>query len=466
MPVKIIDLLKTIIIYILTGTMLASAGYYINARQNAGQRAEVPWEKQRILEGRAVFSEINSAQLNPVQITVTHDGESLTAVYDDILIAWLYDGFIPIAISGLFNSSAECELLDGPAGSEAWRAAAESADSVYIRYAGDYIYPVIYAFLDPSNHESAGAVRDIAKVRELFILDMDPVFGVSRDSEGNVAVFRPSEDNRDREYISANINASLQTAYNISEGAGIPSRFFAGVPGDLSSLDLSASFHLPDTSRAIYSPVLAFENPLLSESGNIDLRQDYIIGLFRLLNFNHESAYVLPGTADYTDGLISVSFAAGSGQIIYRHNNPGGLHLSRFLGYDADNYSFFEKLRAASAFANALSRELAGGHDSSLFLKDIFFDGAELEIIFAYYYRGIKIDNGGIKIRISGDFISESVIHAIRIREHGLIKNIDPMLILREADRRASGRLTVNRLELVYKDNIGARAAKPVWVVR
>ena len=192
------------------------------------------------------------------------------------------------------------------------------------------------------------------------------------------------------------------------------------------------------------------------------------MSLFRLLNFNHESAYVSPGTADYTDGANSVSFDAESGKIVYRHNNPGGLHLSRFMGYDADNYTFFEKLRAASAFANALSRELTGGNDSSLFLKDIFFDEdeSELNIIFAYYYRGIEIENGAVIIKINGDVVSEAVINPLRLREHGLLKNIDPMLLLRETDRRVSGRITVNRLELVYRDNTGEKEAKPVWVVR
>jgi len=520
MSSKIIDLIKTILIYILTGTMLASAGYYINARQNAGQRDEVPWEKRRIFEGRAVFSEIDGQQLNPVQITVTFGGASRTAVHDDNLIESIYDGFIITAISGLFNRSAQSVALGGAEGAELWRQAAASENSLYIRYAGDYIHPIIYAFLNPDNYDGTGEGRAIVRIHELFIVDMDPVFGIARDSDGNIVAFMPSDENRDREIIGEHINATLQRAYNISVGEGIPCRFLNNniISGELGAnrnnienLSFIESFHLFDNNHAVYSPVLLFENPLLDEAGNINLQQEYIRSLFRLLNFNRESAYFSQRRQIYTGVANSeVRFIADRGQIIYTHrSSTGGLHLARFLGYDADYYTFFEKLRAASAFANSLSilsRELVGGADTRLVLKDIFYENGDLTVIFAYYFRGVEIRiagmDGAVILRISRDRISEVTINTLRVSLHEIIRNIDPMLILRETDRRIgqdisdildyggaampdglleelaarynlsydkdSGKLLVNRLELVYNIDYsgGSGISEPVWVIR
>jgi hypothetical protein len=203
--------------------MLVLAGIYINNRQNAGQRKEIPWEKQRLFEtGGIVSAKMDKNQVSPVQVTVTSGGKTRTVVYNDNLISRVYDDFFTFAIPGLFSRSADCKILDKIEGEEFWRKCAEKEDSVYIKYAGDYIYPVLYAFLT-ENYDSADASKAIAKVRELFIINEDPVFGAARDSEGNVAVFMPSGLNR--EYISEQINASIQVAYNNSEG-GIPCRFF------------------------------------------------------------------------------------------------------------------------------------------------------------------------------------------------------------------------------------------------
>lgn len=504
---KIIDLIKTALIYMLTLSMLAFSGIYINARQNAGQgRTEVPFEIQRIFEiGGAFFADMNEAHFNPVQITVTLDGESVTAIHNDDLISRVYDDFIRFVILALFNRSAKCEMLDRAAGESLWQKAAASENSIYIRYAGDYIYPVLYAFLS-GNFDSVDTSGDIAKVRELFIIDADPVFGVSRDSEGNIAAFIPSEESRIRGDISARINASLQVAYTNIVG-GTPARFLnsniiSGETGansnNMQNFSFCPSFHLFD-NRAIYLPALSFENPLLDNDGNIDLQKSYIRSLFRLLNFNHESAYSIPGTNFYTDGAKSIRFTAG-GQIIYTHRaagnrNTGGLHLARFLGYDADYFTFFEQLKAASAFANSVSQELAGG-EASLFLKDIFFENDALSIVFAYYHRGtevrIKGADGAIILRVNQNGISDVTINAARFISGGMTRSINPVLILNEADRLISedavyveelaelsekynlrydknqGKFLVNRVELVYNIDCssGQREFAPVWIIR
>jgi len=443
--------------------MLAMAGIYINARQNAGQRTEIPPEKQLIFGlGGSFFPEIDERHLYPVQITVTRGGESMSAVGNDSLIARVYDNdAIRFAILMLFSSTTErvifdsLDNLDRLEGEMYWQAAAASDNSIYIRYAGDYIHPLIHAFLSNNFETMDTGGGPVVTLRELFIVDKDPVFGVTRDSQGNVAVFRPNSETLGREDMSARINASLQVAYNNIVG-GIPCRFLnsdiiSGEQGanrnNIRNLRFCPSFHLLD-HRLIYLPAISAENPLLDIAGNINLgnintQENYIRQLFRLLGFHHERAYAV-SSADlvtYRDVAQSVSFS-NSGQIIYR--NTEGLHLARFLGTDAEYFTFFEKMRAASAFANALSSGLIGGSESRLHLTDILFndENDELTVIFAYYHAGTKVrinDTGGaVILRITQDGISEAVINTVRLTPLEIKRSINPILILSEADRLIS----------------------------
>ncbi|MCL2775371.1 MAG: hypothetical protein FWD71_18800, partial [Oscillospiraceae bacterium] len=246
---KIVDFFKTVLIYALTVSMITAAGIYINARQNYGQTAEIPLEQRRIIENGGVISaaksEMNRNQVNPVQITVTVENDSRTCIYDDILISKVYEDF-KVTVYGLLKSS-ECKILDKTEGDALWKKCAEKTNSVYIRYAGDYIYPVLCAFLDTSadagataadaansgdlSDNSVSSINNIARVRELFIADENPVYGVARDSDGNVAVFSPGESISS--YISSQLDTkSLQYAYNDSAG-GIPCKFLKD--GDIKS---------------------------------------------------------------------------------------------------------------------------------------------------------------------------------------------------------------------------------------
>ena len=449
-PNKIADIIKTVLIYLLTASMLVMAGMYINVRQNVGQRNELPHEKQIIFGiGGSSFLEIDERHIHPVQITVTRDGESISALYNDSLIARVYDNdTIRFAILMLFSRTTERAILDAETGKQYWQYAIASKNSIYIRYAGDYIHPFIHAFL--SNNFDAADMGDgpIVTLREMFIVDKDPIFGITRDSQGNVAVFRPSTETLGREDMSARINASLQVAYNNIVG-GNPCRFLntniiSGEIGanrnNIQHLRFCPSFHLFD-SHLIYLPVLLVENPLLGEDNGIALQYYYIRELFRLLRFHHERAYttVTSNLITYRDGMQLVSFS-NNGQIIYR--NAEGLHLARFLGADAEYFTFFDKLRAASAFANALSSDLIdliGGSESSLHLTEMFFEKDELVVKFVYYHAGtkVKIDNtdGAVILRITQNGITEAVINTVRLTSLEMKRNINPMLILSEADR-------------------------------
>ena len=446
-----IDLIKTIIIYLLTASMLATAGLYINGRQNAGQAQapEIPREKMRVIEtGGTVRAEINENHANPVQITVTTGGNSFTVLYSDNKITDVYENFKK-AVLGVFGFGSVCARLDREAGDELWRECAGAPESVYIRYAGDYLYPVIYTFLDKSwdGRNAAGAFAgELAMVRELFILDKNPVFGVARDSGGNIAIFTPGAQSAVT--IKNNISAEKLAAAAEDTAGVMPCRFLRGgeLGAGIKNLKFPDSFHAFDNYSA-FSTELKYTNPLLDENNIIDASQGFIDALFGLLNFNIESSISYPCPERGGDGIIfedgkSAVNIYADGYIIYDgkpsgadiRSGAGGVHLSKFLaGFDgAGGYTFYEKIKAASVFVSSIAGELTGNEGRPR-LQSITSDADEsLRLVFAYYYEGIKIKidgvGEGVAVEITKDRITSAKIRALSVSSQNMdmIKNRDP----------------------------------------
>ena len=473
----IADFFKTAVIYLLTASMLTTAGLYINNLQNAGQAAEIPWEKMRILDiGGTVLSEmaINENHINPVQITITAEGNSFTAIYNNKSILDIYEGF-KYSIRGIFSKNSGCRRLEKEEGEKLWKECTEKENSVYIKYAGDYIYPVIYTFLDKTLDiknmadafsDPSDKSREFALVHELFIIEEveeSPVYGIAKDMAGNVSVFIPEKETG--EIIKSHINAANLLTYNNIAGVRvIPCEFLKG--GDISSktgvngnniknLKFPVDFHLFYNYNT-YSLILKFSNPVLGENDKIDTGKISVRNLFKILNFNIESSrsHLINNGIAFVDRKNTVSFY-NDGQIIYNYRPPdlnlsnslssgsdetGGIHLSKFLGYDADYYTSYEKIKAASVFVSNIDNELTG-NECNVYLESIASDSDEnLEVIFCYYYEGIKIKiNGseeGIAVTINKNSIIEVNIKSLNVSvsSQNMIKNMNPVLILSRID--------------------------------
>ena len=453
-----VDLLKTVMIYALTVSMLALAGLYINDRQNAGQAGEIPEEKMSIFEGGSDPGEIDERQISPVNITVTVEGSSFTAVYGDTA-SDIYGNFKDFVMD-IFAPGSQCVKLNSEEGEKVWRECTRESNSVYIKYAGNYLYPVISAFLD-KDRESIALSEELAMVRELFIVDRTPVYGVARDIYGNISLFMPEEEAG--AIIRDGLNtASLESAYNNIVELMIPGEFLKGE--DISvktgaNRNGIKNLKFPDAfllfrNYATYSAVLRFANPLLGEDGNIDTNQVFIGELFKLLNFNIENSG--PPRSDrngiiFSDRRTSVRFH-GDGLIIYN----GGIHLSKFLGYGAARrYTFYDKIKAASVFAGRLPPELTG-NVSGLYLTGISSKGEEsLTFTFGYYYGGIgiKINGGrdGVIIETDGNNITEVRINSLNVSANpspdNIIKNRNPILELGIIDGMISRETEENGIE-------------------
>ena len=515
-----LDFFKTVLIYLLTVSMLTFAGIYINARQNAGKTAEIPLEKRIIFEskGTVLKTEINENHVSPLQITVTVENKSFTFVYNSKLISDVYENFIKKNIQRIFNPSTECQRLDKDEGDKLWLKCVENENSVYVKYAGNYIYPVIYAFLDKTwdiknSADAFSTEREFAMVHELFIVDDSPVYGVAKDIDGNISVFIPEKESS--HIIKSYINTDNLSAYN--NNAGIISCEFlkdtdinskTGINGNnIKNLIFPETFHLFDNYN-IYSSVLKFSNPVLDEENRINTEQGFIKNLFEILNFNIESSlsYYDRNGITFVDGKNTIVFSR-NGQIVYNYKSSdvtsnsssgetGGVHLSKFLGSGPEYYTLYEKIKAASVFVGSLDRVLTGNEEEcAVYLKNIFADSNDnLKITFSYYYEGINIKvNGqdeGIIITVNKDSFMEIKINSLYVTSQGMIKNMNPIVILGGIDEdientenaeekyklkhdKIQDKFIVNGFELLYNinytnsnNNETDDLAKAEWVIK
>ena len=490
----VIEFVKTTVIFILTFSMLTTAGIYMNERQNSGASSEVPLEKRRILENGGIklsAIQINPNYINPLQIIITSDTKSIAAVYNSKVISDIYKEFTDFVLA-LFVNTAVCEKIgnendDNDEQSEAaelWTRALNSPDSVYVKYAGDYVYPIIYDFLVQTEVNEVeesyiyGENKVMAKVRELFILPADisdssssDFIGIAKDSDGNVSVFYPGMFKSELEYgrlrgSSAHasfisVNSENFAAYNNTTGI-VPCRFLkdgaiqdaAGFnKNNIQNLTLPEDFILFDAHT--YSAVLSYLNPIFDEYNQIDIRKGEKIGnLLKIFNFNIERSGLHFAEEN---GKIGKKFIEdhGSltvfedGRIFYNHTssdtgtaennivipaiNINGIHLSNFLGYDSDYYTFNEKIRASGILINSLSAEIAD-NDGELYLSEVKFEQERLTITFSYYYQGIKIKANnqdiGVSVVISNNTMTEADINIVYITTEKTTRNLKQVTAL------------------------------------
>ena len=460
---RFIDFFKTILIYLLTASMLTTAGLYINERQNAGQTEEIPPEKRRIFEiGGMALAEINEEHITPVQITVTVRGNSFTAIHSDKSIFDIYEHNIKYSVRDIFGKNTVCTPLDEASGGELWAECVNFPQSVYIKYAGNYIYPIIYAFLEKGwelRNSAEDFLGELAMVHELFIIGDDPVYGVARDSYGNVSLFVP--DQKTNSQLKIRMESDSLSAYNNIAGT-IPCEFLknreiseqTGInQNSIENMKFPENFHL-FSNYSKYSFVLEFSNPLLDDEGKINTEQTYIKNLFKNLNFNIENSAFYPEYDGMTfrDQKNTIKFFY-NGQISYSYKpsdpseSGGGLHLAKFLSYDDKYYTYYEKIKAASVFVSSLDKELTG-NESKIYLKDTKVDSSgNTTVTFSYYYEGIEIKLGGsnecIIITINENSFTEVKINSLYIdlSPLGMAKNRNPIFDLGAIDREISKQL-------------------------
>ncbi|MCL1793241.1 MAG: hypothetical protein FWG34_05170 [Oscillospiraceae bacterium] len=456
---KIVDFAKTGLIYLLTASMLAMAGFYINARQNAGQNEEIPREKIRIFEiGGMALAEINENHITPLQITITANKQTFTAIYNDRTVLDIYEHGIKNNIRDIFGKNSACRILSGAEGEELWRRCADSEKSIYVKYAGNYIYPFIYTFLakESIKNLAEGFSGELAMVRELFIIDDGEIKGVAKDIYDRVSLFEPPPEAKSK--IRQRFGETDLSAYKNIAGA-VPCEFLknrdislqtGANENDIKNLKFSETFHLFQNYEK-YSFVLEYSNPLSGEDGKIKIEREYIKNLLKILNFNIENSvsYSENDAMTFRDGKNTIKFFK-NGQILYAYKPidsneiGGGLHLAKFLSYDDSYYTYYEKIKAASVFVSSLDRELAG-NECKIYLKEVNMNPiGEMTAIFSYYYEGAEIKINGsseaVALTIGENGFTQIKINSlyVTLSEQGMVKNRNPIFDLDTIDREIS----------------------------
>lgn len=476
------DFLKTCLIYLLTASMLTTAGLYINARKIAGQSDEIPRDKLGIFKiGGMALAEIDEKHVSPLQITITVGKNSFTAVYSDKSVSDIYE-YGEYGIKGMirdiFGRDSECRILGMEEGEKLWSKCAALEKSIYIKYAGNYIYPFIYTFLDKDwdiRNSAEDFSGELAMVHELFITDEGEANGVAKDIYGNVSLFVPSPEakNRIRQRLGDNALSKYKDITMAMPCEFLKSRDMSGQTGinanSIENLKFPENFHLFQKYDT-YSSVLNVSNPFLDAGDKVNTDHAYVKNLFNILNFNIENSasYSEGNGLTFRDSKNTVRFF-GDGQIIYSHKPPdsegniGGLHLAKFLGYSDDYYTYYEKIKAASAFVVSLGRESAE-NECGIYFTDATIDpNGDMNVVFSYYYEGAEIKINGsseaVVLTIDENSFTQIKINALYLSRSPQrpAKNRNPIFELRMIDREIAAELrdtSQTKEEIAQKYNL------------
>ncbi|GHU36553.1 hypothetical protein FACS1894105_07090 [Clostridia bacterium] len=443
---RFIDLIKTISIFALTISMLVLAGVYIDARQNTGVSEEIPWEKRRIFENASFTASVpGSSLILPERITVTADGKSYTAVCDADLISTLFDSF-KYTLLGVFAESSSADSAD----ETLWKECILAEDSLYFRFAGDYLPEVFRTYFSSSTAAPTVGVkspadgtepqgRQIYFTKELILANGGKLCA-TRDSSGNVTKISPDEFIL--QLLSSQLTGAELSAYTTNAGV-IPCAYPLRDDYSDSLISLPASFQA-ESGAAAYSSCVTAGNPLTDQSGVLNSRSPEVSELLKNLKINAESAVFVGSGGQITviDNHAEITLTSGTlnpyrTAVLYRYKDDTyrageGLHLSRFLGYDSDYFTFGEKLRAAGSFIGSLPAGVIGEGISPV-LSDISAEqNGRIVYTFAYYYSGVKIMTDGsytgASVTINGNMITDISLISIAITPEERIKNTNVMI--------------------------------------
>ena len=393
--------IKTFLVYALTVSAVLLAGVYIDARQNSPRdpSRELPPQKLRALEFGGLAPQLagkNPLHALPSFIGVTQNGKRVAVTGDGEAAGQAFLALSPILKSLL--SANGIVSTDADEGERLLEDFFSASYSVYLKFPGSLLFPAIYALLDGTSWEDAdGYAGDLVYISELFVfLDGQRLTAVSRDGDGGFARFHADPVIGEREFSS--VIASIAGL-----SAASPFGFLREVWHD-GTTGLTADGFIPVMREFTYINALAENLPLAAFTPSDSLLYRPVGELLRALGFNTDNLQ------SFADGNSIVAVEEHGtlrvfegNEIIYRSSGEGrGAHLSRYLGYGRESYSFHEKAQAASTIVNALGAEISGGEASPV-LENVVAEDGKTIFVFGYYFNGMRIDGG------SGHYISVAV---------------------------------------------------------
>jgi hypothetical protein len=304
-------------------------------------------------------------------------------------------------IKNIFGNNYKCEKTDSISGKAIWNACVTGNNYIYIKYPASLPAEVIYAFFNTKNISYTGSSsNDVIFIREMFLMfnyygdELYGVHAVTRDDDGNVAVFEYNYSNTEpRQYFEIN---NILSYYGNS---------------------LFYSYKFAENYKSISDYTLPLNNTAIILDKNITTREISVTHRLREL-FQGASADLILKQFGYNPDKL-IPYTETDGTIVYVENHgvlkindntivynaagdDGGINISDYLSYGSynGNYDIFEIIKATGIIINLIKKtdsRLLGG-DAGLRLYGISYNDDCLTINYSYCLDNINILNADSKM--------------------------------------------------------------------
>lgn len=397
--IAVLTFVNAVICVILFVSMIILSSVYIVRSQyykfNTNQ--DIPVDTLLILKqgGTAVPDTFDISFVTPefIGFNFTKGVNGITC-YDDIT----RDVYLSASdyIKYVFGNNYKCEKTD----SIRWKACLTGNNYIYIKYPASLPADVIYAFFNSKNIAyTAGSSNDVVFIREMFLMfnyygeDLYGVYAVTRDDDGNVAVFDYNYNNTEpRQYFKID---GISSYY----GNNLFHSFeFAGNNKSVSNYTLP----LNDTTVILNKNITTREISVTHRLGELwGTSADLILKQFGY-NPDKLNPYTDPdGTLVYVEnhGVLKIK---PDNTINYKAGDNGGIDISDYLSYGSynGNYDIFEIIKATGIIIDSIRKtdsKLLGG-DAGLRLCGMSYKDECLTINYSYYIDNIVILNADTKM--------------------------------------------------------------------
>lgn len=374
-------------------------------------------------------------------LLILKQGTSL--IYDDYNISYIIPDFIGLnfdkGLIGLINNAEVmkdvylttseyvkyvlgdnyvCTKKDTLGGEAIWKSCLADNNYIYIKYAMSLPSVVIGSFLNMDINTSEPD-ESIVMIREMFLMfnyygsDRYSIHAVTRDDNGNVAVFDYDYSNSEpREYFTVK---SILPYY----GNNLFARYsFSAENQSVTEYKLP----LKDTTL-IYSRDILTHDITIANVNDSRFSGESADRILKLFGYNPDklnSFINTDGTLVYieTHGELEIH----SDKMIYNANkNNGGINISDYLSYGLynGNYDISEKIKATSIIIDTIRKTDSGfiGGDAGIKLYGLVYNNKTNNLIikYSYYYDNIIINTEESSFDACSFILNENKIISVYI---------------------------------------------------
>lgn len=415
MQSKTAETVKLALIIILFFSMLFLFYRYTEEKMRSvggfaiGGEQVFPIEKQWIFTGdtyRASLAEAEAPYIFPSSIAFRSNGLTFSVSGQKNTIVTVYNDLTEY-ISKILGSS---YIAKNVPYSE-YISAVKGAECMLISYSNDFSAYILRIYCDRTATDGFYDGEPCMIKKILFVEgENKKLCAYAVDSKNNTIYFSPSEKN-----ISSatdySVAKSIPIAYTeskmlVDSSMSFESEFFSSPECGIAS-DIVFTPNLQFYETGIINSV-EFVSAFTKEEDI--LKNDKIVSILKSFQINTGLVrhYTDNNVIYFVDRNAELEISA-QGKIVYNGEN-GGLPLSKILNTSAVEYSFADKLTAAVALMNSISRDIICG-SGGLMLSSATYNNANDVLTFEFTYTFDTIPFGTID-KIYMEIGKNSVLHA------------------------------------------------------